>query len=129
MKFLALALMLSVSTAYAKINEIPPYVKMQEALAADNFTAASEAHKEVCKHAKNFVPDYKGCESEHKGIEELRESFKTLSKLYIAKVKTDDLKGLTKAYCPHAKAEWIQKDSALRNPYYGKSMLECGHKI
>lgn len=129
MKFIVLAIALSISSAYAGIKELPPYVKMQEALAADNFTAAVNAHKEVCEGAKKFVPEYKGCDVEHKGIEELRASFKNLSKLYIAKVNKKDLDGLTKAYCPHAKAEWIQKDSALRNPYYGKSMLECGEKI
>lgn len=129
MKYLAFLLMLGAGAAYAEIREIPPYVKLQEALAGDNFTAAVEAHKEVCEKAKKFIPEYKGCEHTFKNIEDVRTSFRSLSDLYIAKVSKDNMKGLAKMYCPHAKAHWIQKDGPLRNPYYGKSMLECGMKI
>jgi hypothetical protein len=30
------------------------------------------------------------------------------------------------AYCPMARKYWLQRGTAIRNPYYGKSMLECG---
>ncbi len=34
------------------------------------------------------------------------------------------------AFCPMAfdskGAEWIQQDGALKNPYYGQTMLRCG---
>ena len=30
------------------------------------------------------------------------------------------------AYCPMAKASWLQTEKEIRNPYYGKSMLDCG---
>ena len=29
-------------------------------------------------------------------------------------------------HCPMAEADWLQLDRTVRNPYYGKSMLECG---
>lgn len=29
-------------------------------------------------------------------------------------------------YCPMKKAYWISKEAAIRNPYYGASMLSCG---
>jgi len=29
-------------------------------------------------------------------------------------------------YCDMAKASWLQMDRKIRNPYYGKEMLECG---
>jgi len=28
------------------------------------------------------------------------------------------------AYCPMAKASWLQTEKEVRNPYYGKSMLD-----
>ena len=30
------------------------------------------------------------------------------------------------AYCPMAKKYWLQKGEAIRNPYYGKAMSDCG---
>jgi hypothetical protein len=62
-------------------------------------------------------------------IDELRSSFKILSEVYIKNIPSSELKGATKASCPMASARWIQKEGNLRNPYYGKSMLECGEKI
>jgi multidrug efflux pump subunit AcrA (membrane-fusion protein) len=29
-------------------------------------------------------------------------------------------------HCPMADADWLQLDRTVRNPYYGKSMLDCG---
>jgi hypothetical protein len=31
-----------------------------------------------------------------------------------------------RAYCPMVKKSWLQKGEAIRNPYFGKSMLGCG---
>jgi len=30
-------------------------------------------------------------------------------------------------YCPMKKAYWISDSKAIRNPFYGKQMLQCGH--
>ena len=30
------------------------------------------------------------------------------------------------AYCPMKKASWLSNSSAIKNPYYGSSMLTCG---
>ena len=30
------------------------------------------------------------------------------------------------AYCPMAKASWLQTDTTIANPYLGKEMLRCG---
>ena len=34
-----------------------------------------------------------------------------------------------KAYCPMAKASWLSKSSAIKNPYYGSAMLTCGSVV
>lgn len=31
-----------------------------------------------------------------------------------------------KAYCPMKKGTWLSSSSAIKNPYYGSSMLTCG---
>jgi hypothetical protein len=37
-------------------------------------------------------------------------------------------KGIHAMFCPMANKQWLQKDDAVRNPYFGKSMLTCGEK-
>jgi hypothetical protein len=34
--------------------------------------------------------------------------------------------GLFVMTCPMARADWVQTDKKVRNPYMGKVMLECG---
>ena len=63
-----------------------------------------------------------------KDLKIAREAFKPLcSSLvkYLAENKAG--KGAYhEAYCPMAKASWLQTEKEIRNPYYGKSMLDCG---
>lgn len=118
------------STVYAQDLTLNSYVKMQEALASDDFKTAQEAHKQICsKELVKHMKEYKDCHKKFKDIDDLRNSFKTLSKVYIAHGNKDEMKGLMKASCPMANAQWIQKTGTIKNPYYGKSMLECGEKI
>ena len=35
-------------------------------------------------------------------------------------------KFVQEAYCPMADANWLQKEDAIINPYFGKKMLNCG---
>lgn len=131
MKFLALLAMILSSSTWAHELELKNYVKMQEALAGDNFKEALSLHTTICKKELLHYDgeDYKDCKKDFKNIEELRESFKKLSAVYIENAKKSDMKGLMVTECPMAKAKWIQKEGKIANPYYGKSMLECGQKI
>lgn len=113
-------------------NELPMtnYVKMQEALAADNFKDALVPFKTICeKELAKHKAAYKDCGKQFKNIDELRTSFKKLSEIYLAHGSKKDMEGLQKATCPMAEAKWVQKKGELANPYYGKSMLTCGEKI
>jgi hypothetical protein len=106
------------------------YLKTQEALARDDFKSALSGHTEVCsKELKEFKKQYSGCTKTYKDIGELRNSFKALSELYLKHGDPTKFKGLLKASCSMAEAKWIQREGKLQNPYYGKSMLECGEKI
>lgn len=132
MKALFLVSFLFSMSAFAHDLAYTPYLKMQDALANDDMKTALEAHKTICdKELIHYKEDYgyKGCSKKFKNIEEVRDSFKLLSQVYIENGDKKELKNLTTASCPMAKAKWVQKNGSLKNPYYGKSMLECGEKI
>lgn len=63
-----------------------------------------------------------------KDIKAAREAFKKLNESFVAYLKDhpDQDKALRVAYCPMAKASWVQTGSEINNPYFGKSMLTCG---
>jgi hypothetical protein len=130
MKILLLCFSLFSFSSWAHELALGNYLKMQDALANDNFKLALENHNVICdKELTHYKDSYKECEKSFKDIEQLREAFKTLSSLFIVNGEKKDLKGLILAECPMAKAKWIQKDGKIRNPYYGKSMLDCGGKV
>ncbi len=127
-KLLATLFILGSVSAHAL--DLTGYIKLQESLAADDFKTSVENHKQLCgKELKSFKNAYSDCQKSFKSIDELRTSFKSLSEVYLKNADKNDLKNLTTATCPMAGAKWIQKNGSLRNPYYGKSMLECGEKI
>ena len=128
-KIFLLALLFSVS-AFAHDLSIGPYEKMQDALASDDFKSALETHTFMCnKELIHYKNNYKDCDKKFKDIEDLRNSFKLLSEVYLQHGNKKEMSKFQKATCPMAKAKWIQKPGPLRNPYYGKSMLDCGEKI
>lgn len=130
MKLLFLLVFLVSSSAFAHDLSIAPYIKMQDALASDDFNSALGAHKLVCDEGLgHHKADYKDCSKKFRSIEELRTSFKSLSEVYFENGDKKEMAKLQKATCPMAKARWVQQPGSLRNPYYGKSMLDCGEKI
>lgn len=62
-------------------------------------------------------------------LEAAREAFAPLSDAVVAAASAAGWKGLDAvklAYCPMARHSWLQKGDAIRNPYYGKAMANCG---
>lgn len=57
-----------------------------------------------------------------------RKAFRPLSESLIKYVKSAKVTAGTfyEVYCPMAKASWLQADKIVRNPYFGRSMLDCG---
>lgn len=64
-----------------------------------------------------------------KDIKKQREAFANLSKNMSAVAKTVKLSDepIYKQYCPMKKAYWLSNEKAIKNPYYGSSMLSCGN--
>ncbi|MCO4754086.1 MAG: DUF3347 domain-containing protein [Bacteriovoracaceae bacterium] len=125
-----LALFLLISNTWAHELGLNTYLKMQKALARDDFKLALTIHNEKCeKELGHYKKVYKYCDNSFKGIKNLRDAFKSLSNLYIGNGKTKELNELVKIQCSMADAKWIQEKGEVQNPYFGKAMLTCGDKI
>lgn len=61
-------------------------------------------------------------------IKDMRETFKLISGVSYNLIKTVGLKGITvyRTYCPMADGYWLSNSAAIRNPYYGHEMINCG---
>ena len=57
-----------------------------------------------------------------------REAFGPLSDAVIAGVRADGLEvgDVKVAFCPMNKRSWMQKEPAIKNPYFGTMMPTCG---
>ena len=66
--------------------------------------------------------------NETKDIKKQREHFNDLSNNVFALIKglNANESPVYQQYCPMAKAYWLSDNTAVKNPYYGKSMLTCG---
>lgn len=55
-----------------------------------------------------------------------RTAFKALSASMVEWASAAKPDGIHIAFCPMAKARWLQSGDEVSNPYYGSSMLRCG---
>jgi len=89
----------------------------------------SNEHTVWMKVVKKLTADAKSISSTT-DLKKQRESFKSLSKSTydLIKVSSPD-QPIYKQYCPMADADWLSKEKAVKNPYYGSSMLTCGNVV
>lgn len=93
----------------------------QKAAGTVDFTAANENNLNTLVKAAEKI-------SETKDLKKQREYFASLSTNLVtlaSSVKLTD-QPLYVAYCPMKKASWLTSEKAIKNPYYGSSMLTCG---
>jgi hypothetical protein len=66
--------------------------------------------------------------AEAKDINKQREAFVGFSNNMISLAKTAKLStgDVFVEYCPMKKASWLSTEKAIKNPYYGSEMLDCG---
>ena len=72
--------------------------------------------------------------SDTQDVQHQRDHFMTLSKDMYELMKVSKLETPTfYQFCPMANggkgANWLSKDSAVKNPYYGAKMLSCGKTV
>jgi hypothetical protein len=140
------------STQNASVDEaVNAYLQLKNALTTDNgdgaATAGKQLHEAVLKldnasfaaDQKKVYDDVKDDIKEHAEhistnagkIAHQREHFDMLSKDMIDLVKVvKPSQTLYKDHCPmfndNKGADWLSEVKDIKNPYYGKKMLECG---
>ncbi|PYF74628.1 DUF3347 domain-containing protein [Pedobacter nutrimenti] len=116
------------------------YYKTKDALVAGNanLVASKSAElvkvlnstedKTVSKTMKVSLLEHAGMIAESKDLKSQREHFAGLSNGMIALAKSTKLSAepIYQQYCPMKKANWLSSEKAIKNPYYGNSMLTCG---
>ena len=123
-----LSSLVAAEPAGAKSEILANYVKISAALAADNLAdtqAAASALAVSAGQAKNkTLADQATAVAKATDISAARGSFKALSTAVEPLAAGE--KAYTVMFCPMASADWVQMAGAVRNPYFGKSMLTCG---
>jgi hypothetical protein len=132
----ALALTASVSEPSQPLKAVvASYLEIQTQLAADKFDGIKAPAAAIVTAAAPMGEGGAAIVASAKSVQQAsdikaaRDAFGRLSEAVIAAAKAagwEDVDGLKLAYCPMARASWLQKEDRVRNPYYGSSMLECG---
>jgi Protein of unknown function (DUF3347) len=128
-------------------NVLKSYLGIKNALTADNSKATNDEAKKFTVALKAVPIDQMDAkqkaewakyaeklrfDGEHIGestaIAHQREHFGSLSGNMYAVLKAFPANDvlLYKQYCPMEKKSWISESATIKNPYYGKKMLECG---
>ena len=124
------------------------YLAIHELLAADSTKGVAAKARAIVKAAAKLDPrQVTGVHAGHykdlpkklsaaasalaksENLAAARVAFKELSKPMAMWVAMSKPAGTTVAYCQMAKASWVQKGKAIRNPYYGADMLTCGQIV
>jgi|SRR5690606_16972914 len=119
------------------------YFKIQSALAGDTTSgidAAARSIEEKTADVDSDTPEIKKLISEIRtaarriqgqDIKTARAVFFDLSCPLLVYVNQyhSNKEAINRFYCPMAEKGWLQAEKAVRNPYYGGSMLACGQRI
>lgn len=115
---------------------LPHYLKLQEALASDDFGAAQIQVEAILSEWGHEGPLHETLHAiaEASSLEGLRRPhFEVLSRAFIQAVQENPdrfTQSLYRMHCPMVYedrgADWLQDSQDLRNPYFGASMLGCG---
>jgi len=88
-----------------------------------------EVHQVWMSVWKDITADAKGI-SETNDITKQRNLFKSLSKnIYQLLKVAKPTEAVYYQYCPMQDANWLSKENAVKNPYYGNQMLTCGKVV
>jgi hypothetical protein len=115
---------------------IDNYLTIQTNLTADSIKGLTEHATAISKAVNGDslktlpaeVANQADALAQAKDLKAAREAFKPLS-ASLAKYMSDHKAGkgtYHEVYCPMANANWLQVGKDIKNPYYGKEMLDCG---
>lgn len=120
------------------------YLAVEDALVASNSDNAKEALKQMQTDVQALQPAIAGKTAQEKelkflaayldiyvkagSLEDVRTGFGKISGSMIALAEQKVFTGheLYVVNCPMKKVNWLDDSNAVKNPYYGKTMLNCG---
>lgn len=114
---------------------VQSYLTIQTQLAADKIDGVKEPSRAIAAKAVLLggsgvdVAQAAGKLESAADIKSAREAFGALTDAVMAAGAAQEWKGVEGvrlAFCPMVDRSWLQKDGAIRNPYYGSAMLTCG---
>ena len=116
------------SQAASSSPVLDDYVAVADALANDDLGAAKKAAATLADAAKTgdqseLAKDAAKIASSD-SLDAARKNFKLASR--VAEKLATGKDGYNVVTCPMAKADWVQKGTAVKNPYLGQSMPDCG---
>lgn len=104
------------------------YLKVSQALAADDLPGAKSAATDLAAKAKTggyeALASHASELAKSESIENARDHFKKASGEVVK--LAEGKSGYYVMTCPMAKADWVQSNPKVSNPYLGKSMPNCG---
>jgi Cu(I)/Ag(I) efflux system membrane fusion protein len=145
---------LSDSATAQLMNVVTDYYQLKDAFVSINAAKADEAAKKLAQSAEAMKAAVNGDSSvgadvlpyldtvsmgseklvaeQDSTIEKKKTHFEKVSDAMYVLLKNVDLKnaGVYRQFCPMAfddkGAYWLSNESEIKNPYFGKKMLECG---
>lgn len=129
------------STSQAQTHQLLSlYYEIKDALVAGNSSSAASKAEIFVTATKGVgskltsegniksLSEYASKISKIKDLKKQRDYFSNFSADIIALAKAVKFSGkpIYLAYCPMKKASWLSNEKAIKNPYYGSSMLTCG---
>lgn len=110
------------------------YFQLQTALVRDSLQGVVSASSGIAKTIRADstrllsarIADQADAVAGAKDLEAARSAFKALSESLVNYAQEQKIAGLHVAYCPMAKASWLQVDKVVLNPYMGMAMPHCG---
>lgn len=124
-----------------RLNEsLQSYYQIKDALVAGNSKAAAEAatsfikslngisYKIISEGNVNTLLTDAGTIADAKSVDKQRAAFANFSTnmAEVARTLKFAASPVYIQYCPMKKASWLSNEKAIKNPYYGSSMLTCG---
>jgi hypothetical protein len=124
---------------YGADSAVARYERLRQDMASGRYdfseTSLNEAARSIAAQAARLGPDARPVASAAGGLvqsEDLPSARDALGRLGDAIVTLANASraglgdGVNIAYCPMVRHHWLQTGTAIRNPFYGQRMLECG---
>jgi Cu(I)/Ag(I) efflux system membrane fusion protein len=131
----SLLLFVAVDAADLAAPLVDGYLQAQRALASDTIDGVAAAAAAIGTAAAALGKDGEQVAAAarklqaSKDIASARATFGELSEALVAyadKTKTAFGPRVRVAFCPMVNKPWLQEGKAIKNPYYGASMISCG---